>query len=417
VRAGLGQRGRAVAGSRDLEPTLAEIHPVFTGVVWALALTLAPMILVLSLANPAPEDAWAIPMYSLIIVTWSVTGAFLATRLPGNRVGWVMWLAGVGMGTALLGSAWSYVSYSAYDGSLPGADAGAVVGLLFQPALFLVLLVPLVFPDGRLLSRRWSIVAGGLLVAQAAVLVGSLVTPGPLEGSRWVENPLGIPELAELARTLVEAGGLLSILCLPAGIVASVLRYRRGTTVERNQLKWFGSVIVLALTMFLGATLLPEPFGQVAWIVASLSVGLLPIAIGIAVLRYRLYEIDRIISRTIGWAIVSGLLVGAFVLLVLGLTAVLEPLTGGNTLAIAGSTLVVAALFTPVRSRVQRLVDRRFDRSRYDGQRLLAVFGERLRDEVDLPTIRSEVLATVDAAVRPSGAGLWLRRPDAEGGA
>jgi divalent metal cation (Fe/Co/Zn/Cd) transporter len=174
---------------------------------------------------------------------------------------------------------------------------------------------------------------------------------------------------------------------------------------------------VLALTMFLGATLLPEPFGQVAWIVASLSVGLLPIAIGIAVLRYRLYEIDRIISRTIGWAIVSGLLVGAFVLLVLGLTAVLEPLTGGNTLAIAGSTLVVAALFTPVRSRVQRLVDRRFDRSRYDGQRLLAVFGERLRDEVDLPTIRSEVLATVDAAVRPSGAGLWLRRPDAEGGA
>jgi hypothetical protein len=415
VRAGLGQRGRAVAGSRDLEPTLAEIHPVFTGVVWALALTLAPMILVLSLANPAPEDAWAIPMYSLIIVTWSATGAFLATRLPGNRVGWVMWLAGVGMGTALLGSAWSYVSYSAHGGSLPGTDAGAVVSVLFQPALFLILLVPLIFPDGRLLSRRWSIVVGALLVAAAALLVGSLLLPGPIEGSAWTENPLGVPAFAELARTLIDVGGLLSIVCLPAGIVAVALRYRRGTAIERNQIKWFGSVIVLALVLFLGATLLPDAIGQAAWIVASLAVGLLPVAIGIAVLRYRLYEIDRLISRTIGWAIVTGLLVGTFALLVLGLQAVVEPLTGGNTLAIAGSTLVVAALFNPVRTRVQRAVDRRFDRSRYDGERLLAAFGERLRDEVDLTTISADVLATVDAAVRPSAAGLWLRERERGG--
>jgi hypothetical protein len=149
----------------------------------------------------------------------------------------------------------------------------------------------------------------------------------------------------------------------------------------------------------------------VAFFATLAVVGLLPVAIGIAVLRYRLYEIDRIISRTIGWALVTGLLVGAFALLVVGSSALLEPLTGGNTLAVAGSTLVVALLFAPLRARVQRTVDRRFDRSRYDGEQTLAAFGERLRAEVDLTTIRTDVLATVETSVRPTRVGLWLRRP------
>jgi hypothetical protein len=158
-----------------------------------------------------------------------------------------------------------------------------------------------------------------------------------------------------------------------------------------------------------------EVVGSVFWNLGIISFALVPIAIGIAVLRYRLYEIDRLISRTIGWAIVTGVLVGTFAVLVLGLQAVVQPLTGGNTLAIAGSTLVVAALFDPLRRRVQGAVDRRFDRGRYDGERLLDAFGERLRDEVDLGTIRSDVLATVDAAVRPSAAGLWLRQRPEDG--
>jgi hypothetical protein len=135
-----------------------------------------------------------------------------------------------------------------------------------------------------------------------------------------------------------------------------------------------------------------------------------PVAIAVAILRDRLYEIDRIISRSIGWAIVTGLLLITFVVLILALQTVLEPLTGGNTLAIATSTLIVAALFNPVRTRVQRLVDRRFDRARLDGERLVEAYAERLRDEVDLATISADVLATVDAAVRPNAAGLWLRQ-------
>jgi hypothetical protein len=245
------------------------------------------------------------------------------------------------------------------------------------------------------------------------LLVATAVRPGQLDDLEGVENPFGIPALAGASELVLTGVNIYLPLALILGIVAAVLRYRRGTDLERRQLKWFGAVVALSLSAFLVATLMPDPLGQWAWIVASLSLGLVPIAIGVAVLRYRLYEIDRLISRTIGWALVTVVLVGAFVLLVLGSSAVLEPLTGGNTLAVAGSTLVVAALFTPLRARVQRAVDRRFDRARYDGERLIGAFGERLRDEVDLEVIRADVLGTVDAAVRPASVGLWLReRPE-----
>ena len=270
----------------------------------------------------------------------------------------------------------------------------------------------MLFPNGRFMSRRWALAGISILALSVLVLVGTVIRPGPLEGTPDVDNPFGMAALADASQGLIELGNLGSLPALLIGIAAAVMRYRHGSSIERRQLKWFGSVLVLALSMLFTAGVIPQPYGQWAWIAASLSIGLIPIAIGIAVLRYRLYEIDRIISRTIGWAVVTGMLVGAFALLVLGSTAVLEPLTGGNTLAVAGSTLVVALLFAPLRARVQRQVDRRFDRSRYDGERTLAAFGERLRDEVDLSTIRADVLATVDHSVRPSSVGLWLRGPE-----
>jgi peptidoglycan/LPS O-acetylase OafA/YrhL len=166
---------------------------------------------------------------------------------------------------------------------------------------------------------------------------------------------------------------------------------------------------VTAMALIVVSAFLPLWFAGIAWQVATFAPVVLPIAIGIAITRYRLYEIDRLVSRSIGWVAVTSLLLGAFVLLVVALQAIAEPLTGGDTVATAASTLVVAALFTPLRSRVQRAVDRRFDRARYDGQRILAAFGEQVRDEVDLATIQSDVLVTVGAAVRPVSAGLWLR--------
>ncbi len=241
--------------------------------------------------------------------------------------------------------------------------------------------------------------------------------------SMTVPNPAAVLPDLPIWSVVTPGTAILPIAVLMvAAAVSLVVRYRRVAGIERQQFRWLTAalsfVVAAVVGGFIVGTLIPAAGESgVVWLGAVVAFPCVPIAIGIAVLRYRLYEIDRIISRAIGYLIVTSVLVAAFAMLVLGLTSVLEPLTGGNTLAVAGSTLVVAALFQPLRARVQRAVDRRFDRSRYDGERLLAALGERLRDEVDLAAIRGEVLATVDAAVRPSGSGLWLRRPDAGGGA
>ena len=261
--------------------------------------------------------------------------------------------------------------------------------------------------------------AAAIIVATPIVVGLGFLTDNDEEYGRTLPNPTALggtaEELAEAATVLLNVAFLAVILLVFASVI---LRFRRSLGAERQQLKWFlaavsllvGSVLLTTAGFVAGLELLSSAF----YFASEFALGLLPIAIGIAVLRYRLYEIDRLISRTIGWALVTALLVGTFILLVLGSSAVLEPLTGGNTLAVAGSTLVVVALFTPLRGRVQRAVDRRFDRARYDGERLVGAFGERLRDEVDLETIRADVLGTVDAAVRPASVGLWLReRPEA----
>lgn len=379
-------------------------------VVWVLALGVPAAVGVLVLVSPPPgQDAWAIPLYSLIVATWGLAGAFLVTRLPSNRVGWVLLAAGLGIGTSLMAQLWAGLSIARHAGALPATELALVLGLVFFPSLYLVMLVPLLFPDGRVMSRRWGAVALLLLVSAAMTFVGSFVLPGELENMPGVENPVGVPGLAEVGQLLIGLGGIGSLVCLPAGIAAAILRYRRGSRVERKQLKWFGSVLVLAFSAFLGATILPQPYGQWSWILASLCMGLVPIAIGVAILRYRLYEIDRIVSRTLSYALVTGVLAGAFLATNLVLQAVVSRVTEGSTLAVAASTLVVAALFQPVRRRIQHAVDRRFDRARLDSERTIDRLGDLLRDEVDLGTLRGALVVVTTGALRPVSAGVWLR--------
>ncbi len=380
-------------------------------IAWLLAVGNPVAIALLVVVSPMPEqDAWAIPLYALIVTSWGLTGAFLVTRRPDNRVGWVIWTAGVGIGLALVGQQWAFLSLSVHGGSLPATAAGATLGLLFAPSLYLVMLVPLLFPDGRFMSRRWAAVGALLLLSSALTLMGSAIQPGELEGTPGFANPLGMPGLAGLSQTLIDLGGIGSLVCLPAGIAAAIVRYRRGTPVERTQLKWFGSVLVLAFAMFLLATALPQPYGQWAWIAASLSMGLIPLAIGVAILRYHLYEIDRIVSRTIAYALVTALLAAAFVGTNLALQAVVASATSGSTLTVAVSTLVVAALFQPLRRAIQRPLDRRFNRASADAQQVVEALSATVRDEVDLARLRDAVTGTAIEAVRPAGAGLWLRR-------
>jgi len=277
----------------------------------------------------------------------------------------------------------------------------------------------MLFPDGRLLAGRWPWLAWAMGAMMAFGMGVSLLTDADEEFGRALPNPTAIGGTAEeLLETTNAIATPVLVLFLLLGIASVIVRFRRSSGVERQQMKWFVAAAAVVLLAMLGMaiffTLGMQDLANASYFVFNIVIGLVPIAIGIAVLRYRLYEIDRLISRTIGWALVTGLLVGAFALLVLGSSAVLEPLTGGNTLAVAGSTLVVALLFAPLRRRVQAAVDRRFDRSRYDGERTLAAFGERLRDEVDLATIRADVLATVETSVRPSRVGLWLRVRDGE---
>jgi hypothetical protein len=238
-----------------------------------------------------------------------------------------------------------------------------------------------------------------------------LSRPGPLNVG-LANNPFGLQGTAwvELASTIE---GTLSALTLPTAlllaVVAVIVRFRRAERIEREQLKWFLAANAVAVTLLLLSTSDPAPDVTLFDVLSMASLSLPPIAIGIAILRYRLYNIDRLISRTVSWAVVTGMLVAVFVGAVVTLQAILAGVTQGQTLAVAGSTLVAFALFQPVRRRVQTAVDRRFDRARYDGQRTLDAFADHLRDEVDLHRLCSALVATADDAVRPAGVSVWLR--------
>jgi hypothetical protein len=351
-----------------------------------------------------------------VAVGFTTVGVLIVASRPRNVIGVLCLAAGL-----VLAASSALGVVATIDDVRPGAatamgSSAAVLSSVLKGVSILIFgpLLLVRFPDGRRRSPRWAVVD---LLALLAMAAGAIVVlrPGPWDIS-WVlpfDNPLGIAAMHPLAFDAAVAITSIAGVGAVLGAVASlVVRHRRGGPVERAQIRWVAAAAVAAVTamgLIVVSAFLPLWFAGIAWQVATFAPVVLPIAIGIAITRYRLYEIDRLVSRSIGWVAVTSLLLGAFVLLVVALQAIAEPLTGGDTVATAASTLVVAALFTPLRSRVQRAVDRRFDRARYDGQRILAAFGEQVRDEVDLATIQSDVLVTVGAAVRPVSAGLWLR--------
>jgi hypothetical protein len=348
-----------------------------------------------------------------IVAVSVVVGAMLTSRVPGNPIGRLILASGV----ALAGSV------VAQSIALSGVAAGAPLELIAVAAIavntgltgsivVVLIVIPLVFPDGRLLSARWRWV----LVLAALALGASFLAQ--LLGERQVaiggvSNPFYVPALRPVLDVLDAFASWTSVVGFGAAALAVLIRYRRGDVVERQQLKWLIAVAAVAAVAFPVAYIVPAPaITQVAFLVGLLALLALPVAIAIAVLRYHLYEIDRIISRTIGWAVITGVLGAAFVVLVVGLEALLQGQTQGETLAVAASTLAAFGLFQPVRRRVQAAVDRRFDRARYDAQRTADAFAERLRDEVELDVLAAELQRTVEAAIRPSAAALWLPSRD-----
>jgi hypothetical protein len=271
--------------------------------------------------------------------------------------------------------------------------------------------IPVIFPDGHLPSPRWRWPVVAVLVWWAGEFLRYGFAPELIPDTN-IKNPFHIAGIAPLLSAL-DRPYLIGVPIFLAAIASVGIRYRRGSIVERQQLKWLIAVTAFAAVAWI-VVITGGVTGSVVLLGIGWSCGLLaftgfPIAIGIAVLRYRLYEIDRIISRSIAWALVTGVLVAVFFGVVVALQAVLIDFTQGETVAVAASTLAAAGLFQPLRRRVQRIVDRRFDRATYDAQRTVATFAERLRDEVALDAVVADLQRTVAASIKPASFSLWLR--------
>ena len=353
---------------------------------------------------------------ALAVATDACVGAALVLRRPGNVIGLLLLAAAILIAVAFLGFFAGAILTEERGRHDVLAGIASLIGPLgiFPSLIAAGPLMAIVFPDGRLPGSRWKwpavAIATALIVGSAIVAV----SPGSLGGS-LADNPLGLPGFTG-SEPLWSFGITLSAATLPLtllmGFAAVVVRFRRSGTVERAQLKWFVAANIVAgalLMLSFADDALKAPSPTIVDILAAASLSLPPIAIGIAILRYRLFEIDRLIARTVSWSVVTALLVTVFGTCVVGLQAILARFTSGQTLAVAASTLVAFALFQPVRRRVQSAVDRRFDRVRYDAQRTAADFSDRMRDELDLADVRGDLDATIRDAVSPRSFGIWLR--------
>ena len=376
--------------------TPARLGRAATFLVWLVAIVNVLLIMVpglvaigglASAGDPALLEAAAgVAIYALASL-YGVVGAVIATRQPRNLVGWMLWLGGTALALAMAGS---IVTRTASPGTSPIIGLLIAIGgpMLTVGLYLIVVFIPLYFPDGSLPSARWRYVTWYAMAGLGLSVVGKLL-------------PFGLP-----AQALDDVISIVTLTAIVAALLAMVLHFRRGDRVRRQQVKWVAAMAAVTAIGFGSSFVIEDGPG---WAIGLIGMALLPVSIGIAVLRYRLFEIDRIISRTLSWALVTGCLVAAFVALVIGLTAVLGEVAGGSTFAVAGSTLVVFALFQPLRARVQRTVDRRFDRARYDAERTVTAFATRLRDDVDLASVQGDLLGVVVGSLQPASVAIWTR--------
>ena len=378
------------------------------------AVTFIVTVNVVFLLNGRPGQAVFALLPIFLVINLSGVGGLLIVRRPGNPIGALLLSAGV-----LTAVSWGGGYYTELDDFLGAGRLPFVVpfawltGWIFTPTLGLMFIfVPMLYPTGHLPGPRWRIVAGIAIVAISIGILATATAPmvDTMGNSHTITNPVVPPQPLS---DLIQALGSLSLLLAPPVILLVwanlVARFRRSRGAERQQMKWFLSVATVAAIAISASIVTSGPLSDAMWIIGMISVGFLPLAIGVAILRYRLYEIDRIVSRTVAYGVVTAVLVVTFAGITLGLEAGLATTTQASTLAVAASTLAVFALFQPLRRWVQSAVDRRFDRYRFEADRTAAAFAERLRDEVDPDRIRLELDRVLAQTVAPTSAIVWLR--------
>jgi hypothetical protein len=353
--------------------------------------------------------------FELLGISFASVGGLLVVRRPENAVGWCMVVIGEGYA---FGGLFAVITGSAAADGPAGAATAGLAGWLtvfFTTLGGLVFGLGFIFPTGRGHTPAWDrLIRVGVVTWPILFAIVFLFRPGPLHLFDTIDNPFGIgPDLRPFlgprpSQTLAATAAAF----LPFTAVNLVSRYRMADAIGRRQLKWFvlallvsiGGVVIGAL----GAVVSEQP-PEVGLIVFGYAGALVPVAIGIAILRHGLYDIDRLISRSLGYAVVTGVLAAVFAVTTIGLSAVLGSFAQSESLAVAASTLLVLALFGPLRRRAQAAIDRRFDRAGYDATMTVQSLTARLRDDVDIDRVETDVLGVVDQTFHPAFAALWLR--------
>ena len=386
--------------------------------ICGIPLLLAGLIWLLHTRNtavPLPSEtqpAQFSPLFdTAFVLVFSVPAALIVSRQPRNLIGWL--LAAIGYGVSLSDLTGEYGFYAIWTapGSLPGgipvlAFADSVSAwLTYAPVPLLLLL----FPDGRLPSRRWWLVAWAALAALTVSLTSDGLYPGRLNGDPQLPaNPIGIHGWEHTLDTITELSASLFFVFLLAALTAPVVRFRRAHGVERQQLKWFTYGAIALVVTLIG--FLPLAWAGLA-VLILMGFGVFTACVAVAMLRYHLYDIDRLINRTLVYGLLTLTLTLTYVAVVFVLRQALVGSPHGRhaSLAVAGSTLIVAALFQPARRRIQAAVDRHFNRRHYDAAKTVETFSARLREDVDLDSLTHELLDVVDQTMQPTKALLWLR--------
>ena len=374
------------------------------------ALAWGGVFLVLAAAADGAEpvsrtDIGVAALQALLYTGLAVLGATVTSHQPRNPVGWLLQLIPLALAIT---TTTTYVYLEALSTSDRVEGVAAYVAWVSSWMWILAIvpaftIFPLLFPTGRALSRRWGALVPVAVVAATLMWFGTAFAPGPIPNLSAAVNPFGIgTAVTDIA---VVIGSAVLIPTSVASIASVIVRFRRSSGIERQQLTWVAAAATLLPAGFLGAGF----EGDVGYVILLCSLSIVGLAVAVAMLRYRLYDIDVVINRTLVYGALTATLAAAYAGGVLLLQFVLEPITQDSKLAVAGSTLAVAALFRPARARIQTSVDRRFYRSRYDATRTLAAFSARLRDDVDLDNLGRQLRGVVGAAMQPVHVSLWMR--------